>query len=124
MRRTLLAAILAPALLSIGCASKSGYSLDIRNNTGEFVRLDMVAKENKNPPEIQTSRIAPAASYTMYTSAGRKADVTLEARVEGDQASDPARMPVTLGRTEVDIFPADPKQAKDAKAPKLKLRTR
>ena len=35
-----------------GCASQSGYSVDVRNNTGETVKLEMIQATKKEEPRL------------------------------------------------------------------------
>jgi hypothetical protein len=113
------------SLLAVGCAGESGYNVDLRNDTGGAVRVELKAAEKDKEPEVRgTAMLAAGASTTMFTNAAAKAKVSLEARLEGDATRPPFVMPITLGRTNVDIIPPTDKQAKDPKMPAVRLRER
>lgn len=126
MRAGLLVCVVTMAGAALGgCAKTSGYSLDLQNISGRPVRLDLVSKaRGEEPKTVGTTTLMGGSHTTMFTKAERKADVTLEARVEGDQQSPPATMPVTLGLTRIDVIPASDRQQQDPEAPKLRLRSR
>jgi hypothetical protein len=120
----LAALIIAPSLAAVGCAGSSGYSVDMRNNTGRLIRVDMMSQVgDKEPTNVGTSQLSGGANATLFTKADRKAKVTLVARPEGDMAGEPARMPLTLGLTQVDIIPND-RASREQNAPRIRIRTR
>lgn len=124
MRPTLCAAA-SLSLLAVGCASHSGYNIDVRNDTNQPVALALTAeKKNEQPKVIDNWHIAAGASSTHFTQVEAKTKVTLEAQVEGETARPPAAMPVTLGTTHIDITPQRDNAVNDPKAPRIRLRER
>ena len=114
------AAVLAFALLAGGCSGTSGYSLDLRNNTGEIVKLELMSQaKGEDPKMVTTSRVSPGDNTTMFTKAPAGSNVTLQARIDGDTVSDPALKRVTLGLTQLTINNARNTQGQPPKTPKL-----
>ena len=116
----LAALTLAFTLFTGGCSGTSGYSLDLRNNTGEIVKVELMSQaKGEEPKMVSTSRVSPGANTTMFTKAPSGADVTMQARIDGDTVSDPAMKRITLGLTQLTINNAKNTQGQPPKTPKL-----
>lgn len=114
------AAALAFTLFSGGCSGTSGYSLDLRNNTGEIVKVELMSQaKNEEPKMVATSRVSPGANTTLFTKAPAGSNVTMQARIDGDTVSDPALKRITLGLTQLTINTAKEKEGQPPKTPKL-----
>ncbi len=108
-----------------GCASHSGYSIDVRNNTSERVKLEMTSQTKDGEPKVvATTYVEGGASKTSFTKVERNAMVQLAARVDGDTVSDPALKRLILGKTDLAINPAPNRENLPPKAPKLVIRER
>ena len=123
----MLARLLAISVLScglVGCASQSGYSLDIRNGTGENVKIDVTSQTKSGEPKlVETMHITPGHNGTVFTKADAGAIVQMAARIEGDTVSDPALKRLTQGKTDLGIY-TNPAKDLPPKAPKLVIRER
>lgn len=107
-----------------GCSSQSGYSLDLRNGTGEIVKVDITSQTKDGEPKlVESMRITPGHNGTVFTKADAKAIVQMAARIDGDTVSDPALKRLTIGKTELGIY-ANPAKDQPPKAPKLVIRER
>jgi hypothetical protein len=118
------AAWVTAALTLVGCASQSGYTLDLRNGTGEVVKVDVTSQTKDGEPKLVLSqRVAPSANTTITTTADAKATVQMSARIDGDTVSDPALKRLTQGKTDLGIY-VNPAKDQPPKAPKLVIRER
>jgi hypothetical protein len=116
IRKWSLVPLLAAAILG-GCANPH-YNLDVRNNTGEIVALNLVARDKgKEEPRVQKARVSPGHTVSMFTDGKKGEKVTLEARIDGQPESPPAVLPITSGLSSIDIYDAPRGQT-----PPLKLR--
>ena len=107
-----------------GCASQSGYSLDMRNSTGETVKVDITSQTKDGEPKlVESMRITPGHNGTVFTKADAKATVQMAARIDGDTVSDPALKRLTQGKTDLGIY-TNPAKDQLPKAPKLVIRER
>lgn len=112
-------------LAAVGCASHSGYNVDVRNITNTPIVLDLKAAKGKDEPKVVRTFHVPAGGTTSdFTEIEAKSKVTLEAQVEGETARPPATMPLTLGQSRVDVIPPRDKDANDPKTPRIRLRER
>jgi hypothetical protein len=119
-RLTAAAVGLAFSAAGVGCSGTSGYSLDMRNNTGEVVKVELMSSaKGEEPKMVATSRVSPGANTTMFTKAPAGANVMMQARIDGDTVSDPALKRVTLGLTQLTINTAPTRADQPPKAPKL-----
>jgi hypothetical protein len=108
----------------VGCASQSGYTLDLRNGTGEVVKIDLTSQTKKGEPKlVETLRITPGQNTTVTTKADAGAVVQMSARIDGDTVSDPALKRLTIGKTDLGIY-TNPAKDQPPKAPKLVIRER
>jgi hypothetical protein len=108
----------------VGCASQSGYSLDIRNGTAEVVKVDITSQTKDGEPKlVESMRVTPGHNGTVFTKADAKAIVQMAARIDGDTVSDPALKRLTIGKTELGIY-TNPAKDQPPKAPKLVIRER
>jgi hypothetical protein len=108
MHRVHTVGLLAMALLFGGCADPH-YNLDVRNMSSELVDLQLVASNNKDegePRVITRGRVGPGSSTSMFAEGKRGDKARLEARVDGDTQSEPARLDLTSGLSSVDVMPA------------------
>ena len=69
-------AVLGAAVLGlVGCASQSGYSLDIRNGTGEMGKIDVTSQTKDGEPKlVESMRITPGHNGTVFTKADGRED--------------------------------------------------
>jgi hypothetical protein len=112
------------AFTLVGCASQSGYSLDIRNGTAETVKVDVTSQTKDGEPKlVESMRITPGHNGTVFTKADAKALVQMAARIDGDTVSDPALKRLTQGKTDIGIY-TNPAKDQPPKAPKLVIRER
>ena len=120
MRTLRVASLLMMSSLLAAC-SPSSYSLDLRNNAPETIRVEIKAQKGDEAPTLAAgSAMSPAQSIQLFTQADRDAKVQVEARVAGDDKSPPAIRKITLGLTKFVINP-NPEAAKDPKKPRLKF---
>ena len=119
------AAVPALALLGVGCASQSGFNIDVRNNTNDPAVLTLRAQQkNEEPKVVDTFHVGSGGTTRHFTRLEARSKVTLEAQVEGETSRPPATTQITLGETRVDIVPQTEKQANDPKAPRVRIRYR
>lgn len=124
MRQMALGALGAMVLGLVGCASQSGYSLDMRNGTGEMVKVDITSQTKSGEPKlVESLRITPGHNGTVFTKADASAIVQMAARIDGDTVSDPALKRLTIGKTDLGIY-TNPAKDQPPKAPKLVIRER
>jgi len=115
----------ALSLAALGCASHSGYNVDVRNITGTPVVLDLKAAKGKEEPKVvHTFHVPPGGTTSDFTQIEAKSKVTLEAQVEGETTRPPATMPITLGMSRVDVIPPRDQDINNPSAPRLRLRER
>lgn len=107
------------ALLGVGCAP-SGYSLELRNNVSENIRVEVWAVKGEERTLAASSPMGPGNNVTLFTRADRDADVQAEARVQGDDKSPPAVKKISVGLNRLTVN-SNPESAKDASKPKLKI---
>lgn len=126
MRRIIpLLSAVSIAALAAGCASRSGYNVDIRNITSETVLVELKATEKDKEPQILASKQYVGGSHsTIFSEAPARAKVTLEARLAGQPDRPAAVMPLGLGTSAVDLIPPLPRHASDPNAPAIRIRER
>jgi hypothetical protein len=125
MRTLARVAVVLLGCAAIGCASKSGYNIDVRNNLSEPVRLAIkAAPKGEEPKEVDHWMIAAGATAKHFTSLEARQKATLEANVDGETARPPATMPIGVGETRIDLIRPTDRQASDPKQPRLRIRER
>jgi hypothetical protein len=105
-----LAVAALPSMVLVGCAAPH-YNLDVRNMTSEPVKLDLVSTNPKidggAERVVASGRVAPGSTVSMFTE-GKQGDrkPQLRAQVDGDTQSPPAKLDISSGLINIDIFPA------------------
>ena len=106
----LLGLLIAGGLAGCHRSSKSEYWLDIRNNTGGMVTVDVVLDDGSHYKPISEAKHIPPNSRTTMgpVKAKESAQPQLQAQTP-DDSSYPARFPLSPGLSVVNITREEPK---------------